>query len=271
MESVSVKHEDGTIDSTQRAPGVALEPLRLEQLYWEAIRRVTLGSARFSGDAVRLLGLWPVFLRFGPLVHGRRAILGRLIASRPGGTISWRADGVHAAIEVEGFARCWGALWRLEVALHDLVAARFLALVPASTLMRVVVVGATGTIGRPLVAVLWLSTMSSVWRGSPATVEEGVEWIAADATDTAAMRRPRSAAESSTTSSTRSGAATSRRSTALPRPRSWQVPRRAHGRLSTSGDSAKARLSSRRTCAAGLRRGDPERWDPVPVTTFAPQ
>ncbi len=131
MESVSVKHEDGTIDSTQRAPvGVALEALRLEQLYWEAIRRVTLGSARFSGDAVRLLGLWPVFLRFGPLVQGRRAILGGLIASRPGGTISWRADGVHAAIEVEGFAPLLaGPLWRLEVALHDLVAARFLALV----------------------------------------------------------------------------------------------------------------------------------------------
>ncbi len=131
MESVSVKHEDGTIDSTQRAPvGVALEALRLEQLYWEAIRRVTFGSARFSGDAVRLLGLWPVFLRFGPLVQGRRAILGGLIASRPGGTISWRADGVHAAIEVEGFAPSLGGLlWRLEVALHDLVAARFLALV----------------------------------------------------------------------------------------------------------------------------------------------
>ena len=91
--------------------------------------------------------------------------------------------------------------------------------------MRVVVVGATGTIGRPLVRAL-LSMMSSVWRGSPATVEEGVEGIAADATDTAAMRRALDAAESSTTSSTRSGAATSRRSTALPRPRSWQVPRR---------------------------------------------
>jgi hypothetical protein len=131
MESVSVKHDDGTIDTAQRAPvGVALDAVRLEQLYWEAIRRVTLGLARFSGDAVRLLGLWPVFLRFGPLVHGRRAILGGLIASRPGGTISWRADGVDAAIEVEGFAPLLGGpLWRLEVALHDQVATRFLALV----------------------------------------------------------------------------------------------------------------------------------------------
>ena len=131
MESVSDKHEDGTIDSTQCAPvGVALDSVQLEQLYWEAIRRVTLGSARFSGDAVRLLGLWPMFLRFGPLVDGRRAILGGLIARRSGGTICWRADGVQAAVEVEGFAPLLaGPLWRLEVALHDLVAARFLALV----------------------------------------------------------------------------------------------------------------------------------------------
>lgn len=131
MESVSVKHDDGTIDSTQRAPvGVALDAERLEQLYWQAIRRATLGSARFSRDAVRLLGLWPELLRFGPLVQGRRAILGGLIASRPGGTISWRADGVHAAIEVKGFAPLLsGLLWRVEVALHDQVATRFLALV----------------------------------------------------------------------------------------------------------------------------------------------
>ncbi len=56
MASVGVEHEDGTIELTQRAPvAVALDELRLEQLYWETVRRVTLGSARFSGDAIRLL------------------------------------------------------------------------------------------------------------------------------------------------------------------------------------------------------------------------
>src|SRR6185295_17822361 len=97
MESVSVEHEDGTVDTTQRAPvGVVLEGVRLEQLYWDAIRQATFGLARFSGGAARLLGVWPVFLRFAPLVGDRRAILGGLMARRPGGTIAWRADGVYA-------------------------------------------------------------------------------------------------------------------------------------------------------------------------------
>lgn len=131
MESVSVEHDDGTIDTTQRvSAGVALDCVRLEQLYWDAVRRATLGLVRFSGSAVRLLGVWPVFLRFGPLTDGRRVILGGLMARRPGGTIAWRANGVYAAVEVEGFAPLLrGPLWRLELASHDLVGRRFLALV----------------------------------------------------------------------------------------------------------------------------------------------
>jgi hypothetical protein len=131
MESVSVEHEDGTVDTTQRAPvGVVLDGVRLEQLYWDAARRATRGLVRFSGSAVRLLGVWPVFLRFGPLMGDRRVILGGLMARRPGGTIAWRADGVYAAVEVEGFAPLLrGPLWRLELASHDLVGRRFLALV----------------------------------------------------------------------------------------------------------------------------------------------
>jgi hypothetical protein len=52
------------------------------------------------------------------------------MARRPGGTIAWRADGVCAAVEVEGFAPLLrGPLWRLERMSHDLVGRRFLALV----------------------------------------------------------------------------------------------------------------------------------------------
>ena len=54
MESVSVKHEDGTIDSFQRAHvGSELEPAQLEQLYWDEIRRATWGATRFSRGAIR--------------------------------------------------------------------------------------------------------------------------------------------------------------------------------------------------------------------------
>ena len=54
--------------------------------------------------------------------------LGGLIASRPGGTIAWRADGEQASVGVEGFAPLLrGSLWRLELSFHDLVGRRFLA------------------------------------------------------------------------------------------------------------------------------------------------
>jgi hypothetical protein len=131
METVSVEHEDGTVDTTQRASvGVVLDGRPLEQLYWAATRRSTLGLVRFSGSALRLLGVWPVLLRFGPLVGGRRVILGGLMARRPGGTIAWGADGVYASVEIEGFSPSLrGPLWRLELVSHDLVGRRFLALV----------------------------------------------------------------------------------------------------------------------------------------------
>jgi hypothetical protein len=129
MQSVSVKREDGTIDTFQRAHVEAVvDALRLEELYWDEIRRATLGLARFSRDAIRFVGVWPVVLRLGPLVGSRRAILGGLIASRAGGTIAWHADGEQASVEVEGFAPLLqGSLWRLELSFHDLVGRRFLA------------------------------------------------------------------------------------------------------------------------------------------------
>ena len=129
MQSVSVKRDDGTIDTYQRAQVEAVVDVsRLEQLYWDEIGRVTLGLARFSRGAIRFVGVWPVLLRLGPAVGGRRAILGGLIARRPGGTIAWRADGEQASVGVEGFAPLLrGSLWRLELSFHDLVGRRFLA------------------------------------------------------------------------------------------------------------------------------------------------
>lgn len=128
MESISAVNESGTLDTLQRAQiDATLDGARLEQLYWLEVRRVTFGVARFSRGAIRLFGAWPV-LRFGPLVDGRRAILGGFIVREPGGSIAWRADGVHVSVEVEGFAPLLqGPLLRFEALFHDRVGRRFLA------------------------------------------------------------------------------------------------------------------------------------------------
>ncbi|MGZ4388178.1 MAG: hypothetical protein ACXVZL_02220 [Gaiellaceae bacterium] len=129
MESISAVNESGTLDTLQRAQiDATLDGARLEQLYWEQVRRVTFGLARFSGGAIRLFGGWPVLLRLGPLVDGRRAILGGLIVREPGGSIAWKADGVHVVVEVEGFSPLLqGPLLRFETLFHDRVGRRFLA------------------------------------------------------------------------------------------------------------------------------------------------
>lgn len=62
--------------------------------------------------------------------------------------------------------------------------------------MRVAVVGATGTIGRPLVRALSPEhDVVGVARKRPATTGDEVEWLAADATDADAMRRALDGAE----------------------------------------------------------------------------
>jgi hypothetical protein len=129
MERVSLMHGSGMVDMCQREPtAAAVDSMRLEVLYWEAVRRAALGSVRFSNDALRLFGVWPVLLRFGPLVEGRRAILGGLFARRPGGTVEWRANGVDVAVVVTDFTPLLrGPLWQIELLLHDLVGRRFLA------------------------------------------------------------------------------------------------------------------------------------------------
>jgi hypothetical protein len=129
MESVSVKHDDGTIDTLQSADvGSELGSAQLERLYWDEIRRATLGAARFSRGAIRVGGLWPVILRFGPLVDGRRSIEGGIFARKAGGTISWRVEDERTSVAIEGFAPLLrGPLWRAQTRLHDLIGRRFLS------------------------------------------------------------------------------------------------------------------------------------------------
>lgn len=131
VESVSVEHEDGTVDTCQQAPlRTELDPQRLERIYWGQMRRMTLGFAQFSGDAVRAFGVWPVIVRFGPLIDGRRAIVGGFLVRRPTGTIAWRASGEHTSVALEGFSPLLrGPMWRLQSWFHELVGKRFLAYV----------------------------------------------------------------------------------------------------------------------------------------------
>jgi hypothetical protein len=135
MESVSVMHDDGTFDSFQGAHvGTGLDPAGLERLYWDEIRRVTLGAARFSRGALRFAGIWPALLRFGPVIEGRRAIAGGVFARRAGGTIGWSADHEHTLVTVEGFVPLLrGPFWRVEAWLHDVIGRRFLARVLRET------------------------------------------------------------------------------------------------------------------------------------------
>ena len=115
--------------------GSKLDPAQLERLYWDEIRRATLGAARFSRGAIRVGGVWPVFLRFGPLVDGRRAIAGGLFARRPGGTIGWQADGRAAprSRSKVSLRSCGARFGALEAWLHDLIGRRFLARVARET------------------------------------------------------------------------------------------------------------------------------------------
>ena len=135
MDSVSARHDDGTVDSVQRAHvGSDLDPARLERLYWDEMRRVTFGTMKFSRNGIRVGGLWPVILHFGPLIDGRRAISGGLFARRAGGTIRWQADDGYTSVTVQGFAPLLpGRLWGLEAWFHDLVGRRFLVRVARET------------------------------------------------------------------------------------------------------------------------------------------
>jgi hypothetical protein len=127
--TVTFRREDGTVDVRQtQVVSARLEPEALEALYWDVIRRSTAGVVRFAGGALRVGGIWPAVLRFGPAAGGRRPITGGLFAARPGGCIGWESNGQEAAVYVEGFAPLLrGPLWRLESSVHAFVGRRFFA------------------------------------------------------------------------------------------------------------------------------------------------
>lgn len=96
--------EAGAVGSEQRvalvAPVVEFSEQGAERLgwmYWNEMRRCTLGLVRKCGNEIRVLGSGPVLLRFGEpaleasreLVICRYPIRGGLLARRPGGDISF--------------------------------------------------------------------------------------------------------------------------------------------------------------------------------------
>jgi hypothetical protein len=129
MDTETTRHSDGTFDIVQRGPA-AWQPSAddLQRLYWSEVRRATLGFAGFSRGAVRVFGLWPVVLRFGPMVDGRRPIVGGIAVRKASGAIRWSSEDGVVEVAVEGFAPLVrGPLWRFESWFHDLVGRRFLA------------------------------------------------------------------------------------------------------------------------------------------------
>jgi hypothetical protein len=125
---------DGTYDIVQRAAvGGAFTSESLEAFYWRALGASTFGLVRFRRGSIRILGVGPVLLRFGPLNDGRRAIVGGIFSRRPYGAIRWLALDGEIAVEVEKFApRLRGRFWRFEMWLHHLVGCRYLALAERS-------------------------------------------------------------------------------------------------------------------------------------------
>jgi len=129
MDTDTTRHCDGTVDIVQRGQASwQPSPDHLQRIYWGELRGATLGLARFSHNAVRMFGLWPVLLRFGPMVDGGRPIVGGIFARKPHGVIRWSATGEEVVVAVERFAPLLrGPLWRLESWFHEIVGRRFVA------------------------------------------------------------------------------------------------------------------------------------------------
>jgi hypothetical protein len=125
---------DGTYDIVQRAAArQAFTPEALQAFYWRALGASTFGIVRFRRDSIRILGVGPVLLRFGPMNDGRRPIVGGIFSRQPYGAIRWLALDGEIAVEVEKFApRLKGPFWRFEMWLHHLVGRRYLALAERS-------------------------------------------------------------------------------------------------------------------------------------------
>ena len=129
MQSHTTRHEDGTVDIVQRGPS-EWEPTadQLQRIYWQELARATFGLARFSRGGVRVVGVWPALLRFGPLADGARPIVGGIFARKPHGVIRWRAGAGEVVVAVERFAPLLqGPLWRFESWFHEIVGRRFLS------------------------------------------------------------------------------------------------------------------------------------------------
>lgn len=128
METVTTRNDDGTYDILQRASvGCELSSEELERLYWTEVRSTTFGVVRYSRGAIRLFGIWPPLIAFGPTVEGRREIVGGLFARDPYGAILWSMQAGEAVVSLEEFApRLRGLLFQAERWFHDVVGRRFL-------------------------------------------------------------------------------------------------------------------------------------------------
>ena len=126
---------------------------RLGDVYWNEVQRSTGGVVRAlesaRGVELRMLGIGPALLRFGPPEHVatpvsvtcRHPILGGLLARVPGGSISFsqtEASEVELSSSIEGFyprlaprrsRRRWnGVLYpQLQTRLHRALGHRYLA------------------------------------------------------------------------------------------------------------------------------------------------
>ncbi len=130
MQTAITRLPDGTYDIIQRGSAKgAFTPEVLQGIYWRALGVTTFGLVRFRRDSIRILGVGPVLLRFGPMLEGRRPIVGGIFSRRPYGAIRWAAADGEIAVEVEKFSPLLrGHLWRLEMWLHHLVGVRYLTL-----------------------------------------------------------------------------------------------------------------------------------------------
>jgi hypothetical protein len=128
MDTVTTCNPDGTFDVVQRAPvGGDLSNDELQRLYWGEVRATTFGLVRFSHGAIRLFGVWPALIAFGPTIGGRREITGGLFARHPYGAITWSAQEGEAIVALEEFApRLRGWFFQAERWFHDVVGRRFL-------------------------------------------------------------------------------------------------------------------------------------------------
>lgn len=124
----TTRNDDGTFDVVQRAPvGGYLSVEELQRLYWREVRSTTFGVVRFSRGAIRLFGIWPALIAFGPTTGGRREIIGGLFARNPYGAIVWSTQGGEASVSLEEFApRLRGWFFWLEQWFHSVVGRRFL-------------------------------------------------------------------------------------------------------------------------------------------------